>query len=97
MYTATVQYEFRDGFFQDACRIWEERVFALAQKQEGFVRMQLLTASPQALAIGTWEDASYAKAFMQTGVFKDLLEELRPMLVGEPRPCIWDLACFAQA
>lgn len=97
MYTATVQYEFKEDFFQEACRIWEESVMALAQKQEGFVRMQLLTASPHALAIGTWKDASYAQAFMQTGVFKDLLKKLQPLLVGEPRPRIWDLACFAQA
>ena len=97
MYTATVEYEFKEELFQDACSIWEENVFNLARKQNGFVRMQFLTASPKALAIGTWQDASYAQAFMQTGVFKDLLGKLRPLLVEEPRPRVWDLACFAQA
>jgi quinol monooxygenase YgiN len=97
MYTATVLYEFKEERFGEACRIWETSVLELARRQEGFVRMQFLTASPRALAIGTWRNSSYAQAFMQTGVFKDLLEKLKPMLVGEPRPQIWDLACFAQA
>ncbi len=97
MYTATVEYTFKEDQFDEACRIWQESVLELARKQKGFVRMQFLTASPMALAMGTWEDASFAQAFMQTGVFKDLLAKLGPMLTGEPRPKIWDLAYFAQA
>ena len=97
MYTATVEYVFKKETFQDACRIWEESVLDLARKQEGFVRMQFLTAPPRALAMGTWQDASSAQAFMQTGVFNELLKKLQPMLVGEPKPQIWDLACFAEA
>jgi quinol monooxygenase YgiN len=97
VYTATVQYEFKEEYFDEACRIWEESVLELARKQEGFVRMQFLTAPPHALAIGTWADASFAQSFMQTGVFKNLLSKLEPMLKGEPRPRIWDLACFAEA
>ncbi|MDC7232794.1 MAG: hypothetical protein PQJ58_06155 [Spirochaetales bacterium] len=95
MYTATVVYEFREEAFEEACRIWEEEVLVLGQKQPGFVRMQFLTAPPRAMAIGTWEDESCAQAFMQTGVFKTLLEKLKPLLTGEPRPQVWDLKYFA--
>ncbi len=97
MYTATIEYTFKEEGFKEACEIWEKSVLTLARQQEGFVRMQFLTAPPKALAMGTWQDASYAQAFMQTGVFKDLLEKLQPLLEGDPRPKIWDLAYFAQA
>ena len=97
MYTATIEYTFKEDRFDEACEIWEKSVLTLASKQQGFVRMQFLTAPPKALAMGTWQDPSFAQAFMQTGVFKDLLEQLQPMLEGDPRSKIWDLAYFAQA
>lgn len=96
MYTATVIYEFKEEFFEEACSIWEKEIMALGKKQAGFVRMQFLTAPPRAMAVGSWEDESYAQAFMQTGVFKKLLEKLAPMLLGEPRPQIWELKYFAE-
>ena len=97
MYTATVLYEFKEDAFQEACEIWERDILDLAARQPGFVRMQLLTAPPRAMAMGTWEDPSCAQAFMQTGVFRDLLEKLAPLMTNEPRPEIWDLRCFRQA
>lgn len=97
MYTATVIYEFKEEAFEEACSLWEKEILAHGQKQPGFVRMQFLTASPRAMAVGSWEDESYAQAFMQTGVFKKLLEKLSPMLVGDPRPQIWNLKYFAES
>ncbi len=96
MYSATVIYEFREESFEEACLLWEKEVFTLAVKQPGFVRMQFLTAPPRAMAMGTWEDESYARAFMQTGVFKRLLEKMKPMLASDPRPQVWDLRYFAR-
>lgn len=96
MYTATMHYSFVEENFNQACEIWKDQVLDLATRQPGFVRMQLLVASPQALAIGTWESKSHAEAFMHTGVFKKLMVDLEPLCTAPPQPKIWDLACFSE-
>jgi quinol monooxygenase YgiN len=89
-------YHFKDESFDQACEIWRNEILDHAKSQEGFVRMQLLTARPQALAIGTWEDNGYARAFMETGVFKALMGKLKAMVAESPQQTIWDLKYFAQ-
>jgi hypothetical protein len=96
MYTATMEYRFKAEDFDTACRIWEAIVFKAAASQEGFIRMQLLVAPPAALAVGTWKTRENAMSFMETGVFKTLLDQLAPYLDGEPRPRVWDLLHFAE-
>jgi quinol monooxygenase YgiN len=59
--------------------------------------MQFLVSTPEAMAIGTWEDESYAQAFMKTGVFKELVESLESYLDGDPRAKVWNLLYFKQA
>jgi len=97
MYTATMVYEFKEDQFDRACELWNEHVLTRAAKQPGLVRMQFLTAAPTAMAIGTWEDSSSAQAFMQTGVFKTLMEILEPLLAEQPKPRIWDLKYFTES
>ncbi|HUX20495.1 MAG TPA: hypothetical protein VMW69_04595 [Spirochaetia bacterium] len=96
MYTATMLYRFLPGKFEDACRLWEEEIFNHAKGQPGFVRMQLLTAPPVAMAIGTWKSSSYARRFMGTGVFKELMSKLDAMLTEAPEQAVWDLRHFAE-
>jgi quinol monooxygenase YgiN len=97
MYTATMQYRFRQGSFGLACEIWRKQVLEHARSQPGFVRMQFLTAEPDALAIGTWREKADAEAFMQTGVFIRLMAELESLCDGRPQPRIWDLRYFESA
>ena len=97
MYTATMVYEFKEDQFDRACELWNEHVLTLASKQPGMVRMQFLTSPPRAMAIGTWEDASYAQAFMKTGVFKYLMDILEPLVAAEPKPQVWDLKYFTES
>ena len=94
MYTATMLYHFRDDAFDAACEIWNGQVLEHARVQPGFVRMQLLAARPKAMAIGTWEDNQHARAFMETGVFKQLMARLQGMIVEQPQQTIWDLKYF---
>ena len=96
MYTATMEYEFKEDRFDEASLLWRDEVLYLAKKQAGFVRMQFLVSSPKAMAIGTWKSDEDAKNFMQTGVFKDLMEKLKDMISSEPKPQIWDLLYFAE-
>jgi quinol monooxygenase YgiN len=95
MYTATMQYQFKDEAFDQACEIWNREILEHAKSHAGFVRMQLLTARPRALAIGTWEDNEHARAFMETGAFKALMGKLQPMVTGQPQQAIWDLKYYA--
>jgi len=94
MYTATMLYNFKDEAFEAACQLWNDHVLQHARTQPGFVRMQLLTARPKALAIGTWEDNQHARKFMETGVFKQLMGQLQGMLAEQPQQTIWDLKYF---
>ena len=96
MYTATMLYHFKDDSFEEACEIWKNEVMEHARTQPGFVRMQFLVARPNALAMGTWEDSSHARRFMETGVFKRLLDRLSSMVAANPEQTIWDLKYFAQ-
>lgn len=97
MYTATMTYRFKEEGFDRACKLWEQKILKLAAAQPGFVRMQFLVSPPEAVAIGTWEDESYAQAFMRTGVFKGLMESLRPHIDGDPRSKVWNLLYFKEA
>ena len=96
MYTATMLYRFKDDSFETACEIWKTQVMEHAKSQPGFVRMQFLTAKPQAMAIGTWEDNADARRFMETGVFKGLMAQLQDHVTGQPQQTIWDLRYFSE-
>ena len=95
MYTATMAYHFKDEAFDQACEIWRDEILEHARAQKGFVRMQFLTARPRALAIGTWEESRYARAFMETGAFKEMMGRLQGMTTEQPQKAIWDLMYFA--
>jgi len=76
--------------------VWKDAVLEKAKKAPGMVRMQLLTAKPLAMAVGTWREKADAEAFMQTGVFRDVLSRLEPLLASRPVPETWELTAFAQ-
>ncbi len=94
MYTATMRYQFKPEFFEDGIKAWKRIVFEEAKKAEGLVRMQLLRGSGEMLAVGTWKAKPYAEAFMKTGVFKKLTEEIADKKMAEPVSDIWSLECF---
>jgi len=96
MYTATMTYHFKPEAFDTACAIWEQEVFVHAREQEGFVRMQLLVAPPAALAIGTWKSNADARRFMETGVFRALMQKLDAMIDKVPEQKVWDLRLYAE-
>ena len=95
MYTATMNYPVKPDAMEDFVALWEEKVLDLAIRQEGFVRMQILTRENEAMAMGTWDDKSSAEAFMTLGPFKRLMEAAKEYLSGDPRPTVWSLAAFA--
>ena len=96
MYTATMLYHFKDESFDAACETWKNEILEHARLQPGFVRMQFLAARPRAMAIGTWEDNSHARRFMETGVFKRLMSQLKDLIVKQPEQAIRDLKYFAE-
>lgn len=97
MYTATMRYRVKPEHLQEAVAAWKRLVFEEAQKAEGLVRMQLLRNDDSFLAMGTWQEKSFAETFMQTGVFKRLTNELDGMLAEKPSPELWTLDVFFQA
>ena len=96
MYTATMLYHFKDDSFETACEIWKSQIMEHAKSQPGFIRMQFLTARPQALAIGTRAANADARRFMETGIFKRLMTQLQNHVTGQPQQTIWDLRYFAE-
>ena len=94
MYTATMHYRLRYGSFERACQLRRDHVLQAAASQPGFVRMQFLSADPEALAIGTWRDKTDAENFMKTGVFARLMVDLEALCEERPQPKVWDLRYF---
>ena len=97
MFTATMIYEFKKRDFEKGCNFWQEEIFKYASTQRGFVRMQFLVNAPKAMAIGTWHNKTCAKDFLATGVFKRLLDKIKPLLVGLPSQSTWELLYFEEA
>jgi hypothetical protein len=91
-----MKYIFKPEGFEEGCRLWKELIFDKAAHAEGMVRMQFLKASPSALAIGTWKEKSYAEAFMQTGIFRELKQKIAPLLADEPHAEHWEPAEYCE-
>jgi quinol monooxygenase YgiN len=91
-----MRYEFKKDCFEAGCAAWRSAVLEKAEQAPGLVRMQLLTSSPNALAIGTWTDKKYAESFMQTGVFTRLMSTISDMLVSHPVPEQWSLDSYRE-
>jgi len=97
MYTATMNYYFKPEFYEKACELWREGVIKIAEKREGFIRMQFLVdGKNRAMAIGTWKSTAYAQDFMETGVFKNLMNQLKNFIEKDPEPKVWDLKYYSE-
>ena len=83
-------YHFTNESFDAACETWKNEILEHARMQPGFVMMQFLTARPRAMAIGTWEDNSYARRFMETGAFKRLMSQLKDQMEKQPEQAVWE-------
>ena len=92
-----MHYHFKRDFFNQACELWKEGVMAIAEKQPGFVRMQFLTdLENRAMAIGTWQNRTDAEKFMQTGVFRNLMSQIKDFIEEDPQPKVWELRYYAE-
>ena len=96
MYTATMLYEFKRGRGAEGAEAWKDIVLARAASAPGLVRMQLLTSESTTLAVGTWQEKNFAEDFMRTGVFKELMEAIEPMLRSNPAPQLLSLSAFKE-
>ena len=94
MHNAHIVYKFKEGKLEEGVKVWEEGVFNKIRNAEGFVRVQLYTQGNEMMAIGTWEDKSYAEAFMRTGVFKDIMATFGDLLLEQPANTTWTLRYF---
>lgn len=92
MYAATMEYTFRPEHLAEGLAFWKDTVIQAARQQPGFRALTLLSqANGTMLALGQWDSAAYAEAFMRTGVFKTLSEKFSPWLVRDPQPRLWIL------
>ena len=89
MFTAVMKFHFKDESFDKGCTVWLDMIPDAAKNQPGCIQIQLLTAKPYALAIGTWEKSDYAQEFMKTGIFDRLLAALKEILEEQPEPSVW--------
>jgi len=94
MHNAHIVYKFKDGKLEEGLKLWEEAVFNKIKDAEGFVRVQLYTNSNEMMAIGTWEEKSFAENFMKTGVFKDIMSSFSELLEETPVNKTYDLRYF---
>ncbi len=91
MHTVTMNYPVKDKSIKEFVDVWKKDVFEPAKKQPGLISMQLLVKDNTAMAIGCWEEKKNAEDFMATGVFKSLMDKIKPLLSGTPVPEVWTL------
>jgi len=94
MYNAHIVYRFKPGHLEEGVQIWKDAVYEKICKAEGFIRVQLYTSDDEMMAIGSWEEKSYAEAFMRTGVFKDIMAMFGGILVSQPVNKTYELRYF---
>ena len=94
MHNAHIVYKFKEGKLEEGVKIWKDAVYDHITKAEGFIRVQLYTNQNEMMAIGTWEDKSYAEKFMKTGVFKDIMKHFGELLEDVPINKNLDLRYF---
>ena len=94
MHNAQIVYKFKKGLLEDGLKIWEESVYKKIQEAEGFVRVQLYTREDEMMAIGTWQEKSFAENFMKTGVFKDIMASFGELLEEQPINKVYELRYF---
>ncbi len=94
MHNAHIVYKFKEGKLEEGVKLWEEAVFDKIKNAEGFVRVQLYTNINEMMAIGTWEEKSFAENFMKTGVFKDIMSAFGELLEETPVNKTYDLRYF---
>lgn len=96
MYNARMVYQFKEGKLEEGVKIWQEGVYNKISNAEGFIRVQLYTWDNSMMAIGSWEDKAYADEFMQTGVFKDIMESFKGLIEMRPVNRTMDLRFFEE-
>lgn len=84
MHHAHIVYKFKENMLDKGVEIWKEAVFDHIKHAKGFIRVQLYTGKNEMMAIGTWEDKSFAEDFMKTGVFKDIMASFGDLLLEQP-------------
>lgn len=95
MFTAIARYYFRPEVLEEAVALWEAEVLERVQAQPGFVGVELFVhPEGQMLAIGSWEAAADAQAFMATGIFKTLTERFAPLMTRPPEQGPWEQRHF---
>lgn len=94
MHNTQIVYKFKKGMLEDGIKIWEEAVYNKVQEAEGFVRIQLYTREDEMMAIGTWQEKTFAENFMKTGVFKDIMASFGELLVEQPINKTYELRYF---
>lgn len=94
MHNAHIIYKFKEGKIEEGVKIWEEAVYNKIKNAQGFIRVQLYTTGNEMMAIGSWEEKSYAEKFMQTGVFKDLMTTFGELLEAQPVSKVINLRYF---
>lgn len=98
MFHAMMRYTFKPEHLDTALELWQSAVKGKIEKQPGFVRVQLYkNTDGEVLALGSWEAKADAERFMQTGVFKVILEALEPYLSAAPQQRVYDLEWFSES
>jgi len=91
MFSAVMHYRIKPGCIDAFCQLWHETVFVHSSSLKGLVSMQLYRDEAGAYAFGLWRERKSADAFMQTGVFGNLMKQAADLLSGQPQQLPWEL------
>lgn len=94
MYNAHMIYKFKEGQLEKGIEIWKEAVGDKIKEAEGFIRVQLYSKDNEMMAIGSWENKTFAETFMKSGIFKDIMGNFGDLLTETPINTSYELRHF---
>ena len=90
-FTRNVQFEIQPGKSQEFKSTMEKEILPLMKKQAGFRGEIALVNDSHAVGISVWDSAQNAETY-RTNTYPQVLETLKPVIVGTPSVETFDIA-----
>lgn len=90
-FTRNVQFDIKPGKSQEFKTTMEKEILPLMKKQAGFRGELALVNENHAVGISVWDSPQHAETY-RTDTYPQVLETLKPVIVGTPSVETFDIA-----
>jgi heme-degrading monooxygenase HmoA len=91
-----VHFSIRSGKDQEFTKLFRSEILPLLKKQEGFREELALVNGSHAMGISVWENLQSAEKY-QSAVYPEILKRLTPVIEGQPKVEMYEVAATTVA